>query len=317
MPVLHRFGRGLLVRICCYCGVGCGAFLRHACLSVAHMSALGLGLIAALCWGFHDICVRFLSQKTPISACMFTVLLTGLVFHSLLTLGSGTLHPMPLRAVWLSVGAGVFFVIATYGLYHAFQRGPVRLVAPLIASYPILSIAWAAFQGNPISAFQWIAVLAIVTGVGVVAALSDTSTDESPPLPPTILFALIAAVGFAGTFALGQGAAAISHEMSSTLVTRMMALGLIVALLLLFRQPFWPGKKALPLLGAMGMADGVALMCVLSAGTLENAKYASVSSSLFGLLTIVLAWMFLKERMSAAQWIGCVVAFSGVGYLAL
>ncbi len=281
------------------------------------MSALALGLVAALCWGFHDICVRFLSQKTAISACIFIVILTGFVFHGILTIGTGTLGPMPQPAVYLSIAAGACFIIATFGLYHAFKRGPVRLVAPLIASYPILSVGWAAFNGDPVTALQWLAVLAIVAGVSCVAALSDTSDHETPPIGPTILFALIAAVGFAGTFALGQNAAALSHDMPSTLVTRLAALLLVVALLLAFKLPFWPGRDALPWLLAMGIADGIALMSVLSAGTLENAKYASVSSSMFGMLTIVLAWMFLKERMTMAQWVGCALAFSGVGYLAL
>lgn len=281
------------------------------------MSALALGLIAALCWGFHDICVRFLSQKTAISACIFTVILTGLLFHTGLTVATGTLQPMTALAVYFSMGAGVFFVIATFGLYYAFQRGPVRVVAPLIASYPILSVAWAALQGSNVSALQWLAVIAIVAGVSLVAALSDTSDTKTPPLGATIGFAVLAAMGFAGTFALGQAAAALSHDMPSTLVTRLLAFALVVGIVFAFKQPIWPGKHALPWLIAMGIADGIALMCVLSAGALQDAKYASVSSSLFGLLTIVLAWMFLKERMTAPQWAGCAVAFAGVGYLAL
>lgn len=281
------------------------------------MNALTLGLIAALCWGFHDICVRFLSQKTAISACMFTVILTGLVFHTVLTVSTGTLAPMPAQAVYLSVGAGAFFVLATYGLYYAFQRGPVRLVAPLIASYPILSVGWAVVQGVQVSALQWLAVIAIAAGVSIVAALSDTSDEETPPLGPTVGFALLAAIGFAGTFALGQQAAALSHDMPSTLVTRLFAFALVVVIIPTFKQKLWPGKQALPWLMAMGVVDGIALMCVLSAGALPDAKYASVSSSLFGMLTIVLAWIFLKERMTAPQWAGCAVTFVGVGYLAL
>lgn len=281
------------------------------------MNALTLGLIAALCWGFHDICVRFLSQKTPISACIFTVLLTGLVFHTGLTLTTGSLQPVPASAIWLSCGAGLFFVIATYGLYYAFQRGPVRLVAPFIAGYPILSVSWAAFNGTPISLFQWGAIAAIVTGVAIVAALSDTSTDENPPKGLTILFAVIAAIGFAGTFTLGQQAAQMGHEMPGILISRLIALGLVVLILLAFKQPFWPGKPALPWLITMGIADGIALLCVLSAGRLPNPKYADVSSSLFGLLTILLAWVFLKEKMTAPQWAGCIIAFGGIGYLAL
>ena len=281
------------------------------------MSALFLGLVAALCWGFHDICVRFLSQKVPLSGCIFVVLSTGLVFHLGLMTATGGFAPINADATWLSLGAGMFFVIATFGLYYAFQRGPVRLVAPLIAAYPILSVGLASYQGASITALQWIAVLAIITGVAIVAALSDTSADESPPKGPTIAFALIAAIGFAGTFAIGQHAAELGGEMPTTLITRIMAVCLTASILLLLKLPFWPGWNALPLLIAMGVADGIALLCVLSAGGLPDAQYAAVASSMFGLLTIMLAWVFLKERMTLQQWAGCVLAFAGVGYLAV
>lgn len=281
------------------------------------MNTIVLGMIAALCWGFHDICVRFLSQKTPLTACIFTVLVTGLVFHLGLMGITGGFAPLPSEAVWISAGAGVFFVIATFGLYFAFQRGPVRLVAPLIAAYPILSVGLAAAGGTVISPLQWAAVAAIVSGVAIVAALSDTSTDEAPAKGPTILYALIAAIGFAGTFALGQHAAEMGGEMPTTLVTRILAVGLTVVILLAFKLPFWPGKKALPLLITMGIADGIALLCVLAAGSLPDPQYAAVTSSTFGLLTILLAWLLLKERMTLPQWGGCLIAFCGVGYLAL
>lgn len=281
------------------------------------MNALFLGLIAALCWGFHDICVRFLSQKTPLTGCIFVVLVTGLVFHLGLMGVSDDVHALSSQAVSLSLAAGVCFVIATFGLYFAFERGPVRLVAPLIASYPILSVGLARLQGTPISPLQWGAVLAIVIGVAVVAALSDDGAEDVPAYGPTILYSLIASCGFAGTFAFGQFAADLSGELSTTLVMRLMAVGLVVAILLLFRQPFWPGKAAVPWLVAMGVADGIALYSVMSAGGLPDAQYASVTSSMFGLLTIVLAWMFLKERMTHLQWAGCIIAFCGVGTLAL
>lgn len=281
------------------------------------MNALGLGLVAAMAWGFHDICVRFLSQKTPISSCMFVVLLVGLVFHVGLMSVTDGISPLPMRAVGLSVAAGVCFVIATYGLYLAFQRGPVRLVSPLIASYPILSVGWAASQGVVITLWQWGAIMAILIGVAAVAALSDVNTDDSPPKGPTIGFAIFSACGFAGTFAFGQEAAAISNEMSTTLVTRIVAVAAMSGIILIRGLPFLPGRAAMPWLIAMGVADGVALLCVLSAGNLPNSQYAAVSSSMFGLLTILLAWVLLKERMSLTQWSGCALAFAGVGYLAL
>ncbi|MDF3416453.1 DMT family transporter [Sulfitobacter sp. M57] len=281
------------------------------------MSALSLGLIAALCWGFHDICVRFLSQKTPNSACIFVVLSTGLIFHLGAVIFHGGAAPIPVGALWLSVFAGGFFVIATVGLYYAFQRGPVGLVAPLIAGYPVLSVGIAMAQGTPVSSLQWLAVIAIVSGVAFVAARSDGTAATAPAKGPTIALATLSAIGFAGTFALGQHAAQLSDEVSTTLVTRVVAVALIILALLLLKLPFWPGKRALPLLILMGIADGIALLCVLSAGNLPHPQYAAVTSSMFGLLTILLAWLLLKEKMSLAQWCGCVVAFCGVGYLAL
>jgi drug/metabolite transporter (DMT)-like permease len=191
------------------------------------------------------------------------------------------------------------------------------LVAPIIASFPILSVAWAAFGGAQIAAWQWVAVVAIIVGVSLVAALSDDSDADVPPKGRTIVYAGISAFGFAGTFALGQMASAEAGELHVTLITRLVAIALLFVGMLALKLPFWPGRAALPVLALMGVADGIALLCVMTAGHLPDAQYAAVASSVFGLLTIVLAWVFLRERMSAIQWAGCAIAFCGIGYLAL
>ncbi|WP_227272446.1 DMT family transporter [Roseobacter weihaiensis] len=281
------------------------------------MSALTLGLIAAFAWGFHDICVRYVSQKTPLMAALLTVLLAGLTFHLGVMVVEDGFIPLSGAAFGYAALAGLFFLIASLGLYGAFQRGPVRLVAPVIASYPILSVAWATLRGADVSALQWGAVVAIILGVSVVAALSDTATEEVPPKGRTIFYAAISAIGFAGTFAISQMAAEMSHDLPVTLVTRLAAIGLLMGIILALKLPLWPGRAAVPVLCLMGFADGIALMSVVSAGGLPDAQYAAVSSSVFGLLTIVMAWAFLRERMTLPQWAGCAVTFCGIGYLAL
>ena len=281
------------------------------------MTSLTLGLIAAVCWGLHDIAIRYLSRTVPLMGALFVVLCVGAVFQSLVIVQRGSDFNVTGPALWLSVGAGGGFLAASIGLYHAFARGPVRLVSPIIASYPILSILFAVLAGSTITLWQGFAVLAIVVGVGLVAALSDRSDDEIPPMGPTIGLALFAAAGFATTFKLGQLAAEMAGELPTTLVARLTCLALLGAGMLIFRLPFWPGKLALIPLGIMGVLDGIALLSVLSAGGMAHPEYASVASSLFGLLTILLAWIFLRERMTLIQWAGCLIAFAGVGYLAL
>lgn len=281
------------------------------------MSALTLGLIAAFAWGFHDICVRFVSQKAPLMASLLTVLFTGLMFHLGFMMATGDLHETPAKALAPALLAGVFFLIASLGLYGAFQRGPVRLVAPIIASFPILSVLWAAFTGTQVSLVEWLTVLVVLCGVTIVAYLSDHSEESNLPKGVTIFFSVIASFGYAGTFAFGQMAAEMSHHLTAALITRSTAIVVLIAGMLALRLPFWPGRRSLMLLTLMGLADAIALLCMVSAGGLANAEYAAVAASVFGLITIVLAWSFLKEDMTFAQWSGCAIAFAGIGYLAL
>jgi drug/metabolite transporter (DMT)-like permease len=281
------------------------------------MNALTLGLVAAFAWAIHDIIVRQVSQKTPLMAALLAVLIFGALFHLGVMTATDAFRPIGGAAAVYAMIAGVFFVIASVGLYHAFQRGPVRLVSPIIASYPVLSVAWAVLSGASVSPLQWAAVLAIAIGVSLVAALADDSADTVPPKGPTILWAASSAIGFAGTFGFGQQAAELAGEMPSTLVTRAVAIVLLMVIISAKGLPWWPGRAALPVLALMGVMDGIALMAVLSAGGMADAQYASVTSSMFGLLTILLAWLFLREPMTIAQWLGCGIAFIGIGTLAL
>ncbi|MGB0438745.1 MAG: MBOAT family O-acyltransferase, partial [Paracoccaceae bacterium] len=158
------------------------------------MNALALGLIAALCWGIHDITIRYLSRSVPILAALLCVLVVGAVFQIGIL---GVRQPdvvIPMRALLYASLAGVAFLIASMGLYFAFERGPVRVVAPVIASYPILSIGFAVAGGSRVSLWQGLAVVVILVGVALVATPTSTAPDilapnDTPPqdtAPPDI-----------------------------------------------------------------------------------------------------------------------------------
>ncbi|WP_170415078.1 DMT family transporter [Ruegeria arenilitoris] len=279
------------------------------------MSALALGLLAALCWGFHDLAVRYVSQSVSVIAALMAVLVAGALLQFGLVVIWAGFAPMSAKAVSYAVVAGGFYLLAGLSMYAAFQRGPVRLVAPLVASYPVLSVTLAIWRGSEVSIWHWLAIIAIGAGVSIVSTRSDDST-EYPAAGPTIAFSILAAVGFAATFALGQYAAELGDEFTVSLIGRLTAIPVLAAIAIASRKSLWPGTRALPLLCLMGALDAVAILCVVSAGGLPNAQYASVTASIFGLLTVVLAWAILREEMAFVQWLGCVVAFAGIGYLA-
>ena len=281
------------------------------------MNTLLLGLIAAFCWGLHDIAIRFLSRSVPLLSALFIVFLTGLIFQiGTIFIGGGTFLPTG-AALWYSICTGIALLIAGLSLYYAFQRGPVRLVSPIIGAYPVLSILIAIFAGSPITAGQIAAVLTIVCAVGLVAVFSDSDSEKIPPKGPTILLSLISAIGFASTFALGQIAAEMGEEWQGTFMARLVATGLLCIILIALRADLRIKPTALVILTIMGLLDGIALLAVISAGALDQPEFASVAASMFGLFTILLARVLLKETMTPIQWGSCIVAFLGIGYLSI
>ena len=55
---------------------------------------------------------------------------------------------------------------------------------------------------------------------------------------------------------------------------------------------------------------------MVAAGSIAHPEYAAVASSIFGIVTILLAWRFLSEAMKPVQWIGVAVVFLGIATLA-
>ncbi|WP_027256632.1 MULTISPECIES: DMT family transporter [Leisingera] len=278
------------------------------------MHSLILGLAAALAWGIHDLCVRLVSQRTGILPAMLIVFSTGAILVASAALALGDWQAMTPQAARLAGISGAVFALGSYALYRAFALGPVKLVAPLVGAYPVLSLGMAMLQGQPVGPGHWIAVAAVVGGVGCIAVFS-TEDDGSPVNLRAAAWGLAGAIGFALTFAIGQAATQAGAELPVLIVTRLAAILIVLGLALFARMVQLPCRKILPLLCLMGALDAFALGLVIYSGSLPRPEFASVSASLFGLVTVVLAWLLLRESMNRAQWISVAVTFGGIAYL--
>lgn len=283
------------------------------------MLALSFGLAAALLWAVHDLLARKLSQNTALLPILVVVL------------GAGTLGLVPVAVVmggwqamtgpaWaVAAVSGGAFAVAIGGLYRAFSLAPVRLVSPVVGAYPLLSLLIAAVQGRPVQLGDWLSVLAIVVGIAIVAVAARDDAPEGYAASPGVAigWAALSALGFSATFALGQAATRMGAELPVMLTGRIVALAALAALMLWFRAGRLPNRRYLGVLGLMGLIDALALGLVTASGGLSHAEYASVASSLFGVLTVLLAAWFLKEHVRPIQWLGIAAVFSGIAALGL
>lgn len=284
------------------------------------MNALILGLIAAFAWGIHDVLVGYVSRTIGIIRSIFIVLIFGGIIWLAVTLILGDFENITIQGIVLSIGAGVCFSIAMVGHYNAFAKGPIRIVAPVIGTFAVVAFAIAALMGKEITILQWSAVLFLVVGIGLVANQQNNQAVEYN-ITKLLLWCIIAVFGFAFTFALGQEASSSNDPIVGGLITRITAT-FIISLIYIYSRVRLPTKKLhlsmkqWCILALIGSLDAIALGVVLAAGIYPNAEYASAASSIFGLITVLIAWVVLKEKINKTQWTGILITFISIAFLA-
>ncbi|MDZ4096267.1 MAG: DMT family transporter, partial [Paracoccaceae bacterium] len=273
------------------------------------MQSLIFGMIAALTWGFHDFLVRHVSQRAGAAPLLFVALLSGSAAFMPVAALLGNWGQMNLRAAGFALTSGLCFGLANVALYRAFAIGPVRLVAPITGTFPMLSIGITALQGNRPQVWEWLAVLAVLAGIALVAHQKHTMQAGHRTRLMAMAWAALASVCFALTFAAGQFAVREGADLPVLLLTRLAALALIGTTVFLRRDGLTTVRPYLKLLCVIGSLDVIALGFVLAAGRLANPEYASITSSTYGMVTILLAWRFMGEPMQPLQWLGVAVVF--------
>ena len=278
-----------------------------------------LGLMTALGWGGADFIARFTGQAMGPRVALFGMLLVGSLVLPLVLWGSGLPLDWHPRGFWLLLATGVGIMVATLLLYWGLARGPITLVAPIVASYPAFNVLLELALGARPTLVQWAAMIAVMAGVIVVAqaagALEDDRDYTREALRKTIAIAFCSSIFFAVTVAAAQHAAPIYGELQTVVLGRWISLAAISLLLLLRREAPVVPLRWWPLVVLQGLLDGGAYVALLAAGGAEGAAIAVVVASGFAAVTILLARVILKEAMTWPQWGGIAVIIGGVAVL--
>jgi drug/metabolite transporter (DMT)-like permease len=283
------------------------------------MTAIALGAVAALGWGIYDFLIRFVGPHGPRSAqAVFLILLFGAVTvcAAALVVGGPVSHPKD--EFWLVAATGAMYAVALMFGYRAFAIGPVALVAPLIAGYPVFTMVWAVAAGSRPSPIELLGVALVLVGVVLVARFaaaqpSDVGQDTTTGTRrEALLFSILACVGYASAFTMGQVASQTAAELSVTIYSRLWALAVALPITLAAGVTFVGARTWLPVYATMGALDGLCILAINAAGKMEGAEYAIVLASTFGIVTIVLAILFFRERLSILQCLGIACVFPGI-----
>jgi drug/metabolite transporter (DMT)-like permease len=260
----------------------------------------------------------------PVLLSVFAVQAIGTVLVLLFVLASGEAATDAASLTW-AAAAGLGGLLGVTALYLALSRGTMGLIAPLsgviAAAVPVVvSVA----RGNPLHPAAMVGMLlalAAVAAVAMPAAGDAAPSGRHPDTPERVLEWLLAGVAGIGFAAYFLGVDRAHSEGAGTWWTLFVArgaglvvvTGFIVTLAATRRLPSFQGAvAAAPILTLSAVGDlGGNLFYVLALGETTLA-IAVVLSSLYPVMTALLARAFLGERLTRTALLGVMLAIAGV-----
>ena len=214
------------------------------------------------------------------------------------------------RDLALAAGAGVATSIALAAFYRGLATARVGVVAPVAAvlGAAIPVVVAIALSGLP-APVQLAGMAVGLIGVGLVSRAPD---EGDRPLGLGI--ALLAGVGF-GAFFVCLGSLEGDAVFWPLVVARVVAGASMFVAARVARRPALPPRALLPLVALVSVLDMVGMAGYLFATQIGRLDEAAVLSSLYPVVTIVLAAVVFHERIGRVQALGIGLAMLAIAMI--
>jgi drug/metabolite transporter (DMT)-like permease len=269
------------------------------------------GLLSALTWGAGDfnggLAVKR-SNPYGVVAVAHTISL-GL----LLLLIAIIREPVPPLRDWLWGGAaGLTGGIGLLLLYRSLAEGRMSVAAPVSA---ILAAAIPVFvgilqDGNP-GALVLLGFLLALAAVWLVSGGEGLRIHFEDLRQP-----FVAGIAF-GAFFIFLERASQNSLWWSLVAIRIVSVSSLLGYAMLTRQPWLPKRESLVPILLSSVLDTFGNASYAMAARLGRLDVAAVLGSLYPGATVLLAWVFLKERITRVQAIGILLALGAIVLLTL
>lgn len=277
------------------------------------------GGICAVNLGLADFMARFSSRGIGHASALLGMLTSGAIALTVYVWIAEPELTWTLSGMWLVALNGVATTVMTLLLYLGLARGPVSIVAPIVASHPALVVLLAVAFGARPSMLQWIAMAGTLAGALVIARSAESFEGadkfERGHLRTTIMIAVASALAYAALVSAGQAAVPIYGELQTLWMGRLFSLASILIFFLIRREGPRMTFRWLPFVTAQGLLDTGGYLALFAGSGGPGAEIAAVTASTFGAITTLLARFVLREQIGRLQWVGIAMVFAGVAVL--
>jgi uncharacterized membrane protein len=273
-------------------------------------------IAAALFWGVWGVVAKFISEDVNPYAnhVLFTI---GMLFTLPLVVGKIRKETPNQKGIGWGLVAGILAVTGNVSVFQAFSSGGLAaIVIPLTNLYPLVTIVIALLVFK--EKLNWLNGLGILMAIPAVVMLSGQTLLFDDPkaffktigLNSWLLFSMVA-LFFWGVFSAAQKVTTNYVSAEWAYAAFIVSSVVISLLFMVMEKVSFDFSRQTLLLGSLaGMLNGLGVLCSFAAYKAEGkaSQVTTIAGALQPVFTIVLAILFLSEKISYVEIIGISIA---------
>ena len=284
--------------------------------------ALFLGCLTAVAWGVGSMVSAPASRILGVAESALWLSVAATLAGAVLAISfSGPPRVATSDLPYLGMAA-LSLLGATYLWALLVNRSEVSLATPIVACDGAIAASMAVLAGDALPAEAHVGLAAMVIGLLVLsrrqsatasAGLRRHGVERRFSHRATVAVAVLTATCFGGMFFFSGRVDETPVLWTATMVRGSVT---IVALALTAsRRPSWPRAAGLRFAVAAGLLD-VSGFGLYIAGARHDLAVAAVAASQYAAVAVFASMLYLRERLTRAQWTGTAVLVAGAAIVA-
>lgn len=280
------------------------------------LTSILAGLGGMFGWGISDFFANLSSEKVGHFKTFFWSQLAGLVLIILLIPIFGLTTSLSLFSVIYLFITSLFYSVGYLFFYKAFEIGTVSIVSASINLNVIIAMLLAfVFMGQRLTSFQTFAVLLVLLGVTLVSINLRDLTNNKLKLFAGVKETILASVFFGIFWNMSEYISETLGWLPTTLYVKIGAIIFLLGYALVTNARLGvlhTTTKTKLMVGLVGVLEALAIASVNWGLQVGDLVLVSPISSALSIVTISLAVIFLKEKITRTQTLGIAITLLGI-----
>jgi len=275
-------------------------------------------VIALVGWGIADFLAKSLVDRVgSFNALLFDQLLSIAILAPIMYFAG-----WPVGLDWgialLLLANAALWTYPYIAFYKAFEKGMLSVVTPIAATWgaggAILAVV---FLGETLTLLQWASIAVIAMGIFLISTRWSDLKKLSYHKLAGVNMAVLALLGWSGSAMLAKPLVDAVGPFYLLMLTKMISIPLLAIALPLAHYKVKAPVGAWKLLAAVAVFNIAGFLAYNYGMQASQVSIIGPVAAAFPIITVTLAWLFLKEKLDTSQKLGVALTVLGMAALAL